>query len=269
MAEGVAFSLPGKANWSHNSRAGSACGALSASCSFLTFTAGVADFELAGDEVGEELRALFRPFRRSTGEMAGNASSRSLCHMIRSLGENSSSSFGVSVIPSKSCQESLPKGVVALAAKPVSDVFFWFDSTWFSLFDSAAGTSPLPVDSRFSGTVLESTGVSTSIWASIWASGCGKQKLCSLFLVVSDIAGRGRARVAWVVEERPLDLFRWGRCRIVSNSTVPGLLFCRQLRTLDGLFCSEKDFCRGIAAACLAWQSFDGKSHNISIKEKA
>lgn len=74
---GVAFSAPLSEKRSHSSSAGSAFGDLYALTSFLTLTAGVFGLELLGEEVGEELRALFLPLRESIGDKAEDMGSPS------------------------------------------------------------------------------------------------------------------------------------------------------------------------------------------------
>ena len=57
-------------NRSHSSRVGSGCGDFKALVNLLTLTAGMLFWSADGDDVGEELRARFLPFRASIGERA-------------------------------------------------------------------------------------------------------------------------------------------------------------------------------------------------------
>jgi len=112
---GVLLDAPATEKRSHSSREGSTWGDFSASRSWLTFTEGVLEVWLLGDEVGDELRARFWP--RRVDESAPAAWSLSLCHRRRSLGDTSSvSSFGKPPSPIKSFHASRAIGVVILAA---------------------------------------------------------------------------------------------------------------------------------------------------------
>ena len=55
-------------------------------------TAGVMGFSVAGEEVGDELRARFLPFRGRSGETAVERKFCLLSHMILSLGDTCKSS---------------------------------------------------------------------------------------------------------------------------------------------------------------------------------
>jgi hypothetical protein len=138
--DGLAFA-PGTEKRSHNSNAGSARGVLRTWASFFTSTAGVACLE-AGDEIGDELLARFRPLRGSSGDMAtGWSVSSSLRQRIRWPGEKFSSSWGASGLLSRSCHVVRPAGVTALSALPRAGGDSRFDAVSLALASGSGGAS--------------------------------------------------------------------------------------------------------------------------------
>lgn len=206
--------VPGTEKRSQRSKAGSARGVLRTCASFLMSTVGVACFE-AGEEMGDELLARFRPLRVSSGDMArGWLESSSLRHRMRSPGERFSSSWGASGLLSKSCHAVRLAGVATVTALSGSEVAAWFEP------------------------VLR---VSEPGWASNW-------KACSLVFVFAETGkGRGGMVVVWgwgLLLDR-CHCGRWGcqhRPRVWEHFKTR---LCTL--TLDPLLCSEKDFVRGMA----------------------
>lgn len=103
---------------SHNSKVGSAWGDLRAVFSLSTLTAGKLPLSVAGDDVGDELRARFLPFRGIIGDKA--AAYRVSCwlfHSSLSFGEISTSfSAGRAFGSGRSLQFRRVTGVMAFPA---------------------------------------------------------------------------------------------------------------------------------------------------------
>lgn len=78
---------------SHSSSVGSACGDFNAFASFCTFSEGGAGASVAGDDIGDELRARFVPLRETSGDRPeAKTGCRLLSHNILSFGNTVTSS---------------------------------------------------------------------------------------------------------------------------------------------------------------------------------
>lgn len=99
---------------SHSSSVGSACGDFKAFASFCTFKEGGAGVSVAGDDIGEELRARFVPFRETSGDRPeAKTGWRLLSHKILSFGDTVTSSSVAGLGSTKSRQFRRAAGVTA------------------------------------------------------------------------------------------------------------------------------------------------------------
>lgn len=214
--DGLAFA-PGTEKRSHNSKAGSARGVLRTWANFFTSTAGVACLD-AGDEIGDELLARFRPLRGSSGDMAtGWPTSLSLRQRTRWPGERFSASRGASGLLSRSCHVVRPAGVTAL-----------------SVLTRAGGEGRFGVVSLASG-----------------SGGASNWKVCSLLFVFAE-TGRGGGGTVVRAAGPLFDRCHCGRWDVDISIVKPFPCLGCLLRTLKPRLCSEKDFVRGIAPSWVA-----------------